>query len=261
MRKIFLFLAIFVVCFQLVSATDTNIHVKTVPYMNVNVLVVSSSLVQYDRFNANADRYGDVSFVFSSDKTDFGLGIYVKDNQDNSKVVSESLKGLKAGEDISVVVVPEGFKVIETPGENISNVSAETSMPESNISNESLLAASEPSADQSGIQGLAVSSGNSNFKNIAIYVVGAIVLILIIFFIVRKTRKGKSEIKVKKFSDWKEEQKDATPGQYYGVLEETQKKLEDTQRELNSIKNQSRIKETEEKLRRDAQELRSLRGF
>jgi hypothetical protein len=255
MRKIFLFLAIFVVCFQLVSATNTNIHIKTVPYMNVNVLVVSSSLVQYDRFNANADRYGDVSFVFSSDKTDFGLGIYVKDNQDNSKLASESLKGLKAGEDISVVVVPEGFKIIPTPTmENVSNTSTETPIPESNISN-------EPSADQSGIHGFAVSSGNSNFKNMVIYIIGAIVLALIIFFIVRKMRKGKSEIRVKKFSDWKEEQKDATPNQYYGVLEETQKKLEETQKELNAVKNQDRIKETEEKLRRDAQELRNLRGF
>lgn len=263
MRKIFLFLVISVLCFQLISATETNIHIKTVPFMNVNVLVQSASFELYQRFNADADKYGDVSFIFSSDKTEFGLNVYVKDLSDNSKVASEEIKNLNAGHDVSLEVVPEGFNIIETPGEeNIPTenlTSANNSANDS--SNESLLTASEQSQGQPDIHGQVVFGENSSLKKIIIYVVGAIVLALIIFFIIKMIKKRKGEIKITKLSDWKEEQKDSTPGQYYGVLEDTQKKLEETQRELSAVKNQERIKETEEKLRRDAQELRSLRGF
>jgi hypothetical protein len=262
MRRVFLSLAIFVLCFQLVSAIDTNIHIKTVPNMNVNLLVVSSSFEQYQRFNANADQYGDISFVFSSDKEEFGLNIYVKDLQDNSKVASAQLEDQAAGEDIYVEVVPKNFDIIETPTEENISTTEEivptnlTEIPES--SNESLLAGNEES---SKISGKAIFGENSSIKKIIMYIGGAIVLAVIVFFAFKlfKKRKGK-EIKITKLSDWKEGQKD-TPREYYGVLEETQKRLEETQKELNMVKNKERIKETEEKLRRDEQELRNLRGF
>jgi hypothetical protein len=233
--------------------------------MNVNVLVVSSSFEQYERFNANADKYGDVSFVFSSDKTNFGLNIYVKDLQDNSKVASGSLEDQDAGEDIDVEIIPNGFKIVETPLEE--NISIENTTLTSNLTNETanntledLFAATEGNVGKSKITGKAIFGENSSFKKIMIYVGGAIILVIIVFFIFKKFKRGKGEIKVKKFSDWKEEQKD-TPQQYYGVLEETQKKLEETQKELNQVRNKERIKETEERLRRDEQELRNLRGF
>lgn len=265
MKKLIFCFVFLVLCFQLISATDTNIHIKTVPDMNVNVLVVSSSFEQYERFNANADKYGDVSFVFSSDKTNFGLNIYVKDLQDNSKVASGSLEDQDAGEDIDVEIIPNGFKIVETPAEE--NVSTGSSTLTSDLSNETenntleeLFAATEKNVEKSKITGKAIFGENSNIKKIILYVGGVIILIIIVFFIFKKLKRGKGEIKIRKFSDWKEDQKD-TPGQYYGVLEETQRKLEETQKELNMVRNKDKIKETEEKLKRDEQELRNLRGF
>lgn len=265
MKKLIFCFVFLVLCFQLVSAIDTNIHIKTVPNMNVNVLVVSSTYDVLDRFNENADQYGDVSFVFSSDQPRFGLTIFVKDLSDNSRVASKELRNQVLGREINVEVIPEGFKIIETPGKE--NVSVDNSTLTANSTNETgnntleeLFAATDKNVEKSKISGKAIFGENLTLKKIVIYIGALIVLLIIVFFIFKKFKRGKGEIKIRKFSDWKEDQKD-TPGQYYGVLEETQKKLEETQRELNQVKNKERIKETEEKLKRDEQELRNLRGF
>jgi len=268
-RKLFLCLVFLIVFLQVVSAIDTNVQIKTVPYMNVNVLVVSSTFDVYERFNADADKYGDMSFVFSSDKTRFGLIIFVKDESDTlDKGRTKELRNQIAGMDIYIEVVPEGFKIIETPKEegNISNVSLEnlTESSENISSNDTnaLVTITEKSDEKSFLSGLTIFGENSKSKEIIFYSAGGVLLALIIFFITRKFRKrGKRGIKIKKLSELREEQKEDTPGNYYGILEETQKKLEETQRELSRIKNKDKIKEVEEKLKKDEQELRRLRGF
>jgi len=270
-RKLFLCLVFLIVFLQVVSAIDTNVQIKTVPYMNVNVLVVSSTFDEYERFNADADKYGDMSFVFSSDKTRFGLIIFVKDESDtsdNGRIASKELRNQIAGMDIYIEVVPEGFKIIETPtGEaNVSNVSIEnlTESSENVSSNDTdtLVTITEKSERKSFLSGLIIFGENNKLKEIIFYSAGGVLLALIIFFITRKFRKrGKRGIKIKKLSELREEQKEDTPGNYYGILEETQKKLEETQRELSRIKNKDKIKEVEEKLKKDEQELRRLRGF
>ncbi len=270
MKKLFFGLVFLILCFNLVSAfnINTTIQIKTVPYTNVNVLVLSPEFDLYERFNADSDGYGDVSFVFSSNKSKFGVSVFVKDLFDNSKVASAELENQAAGKDIYLEVVPEGFKVLETPAEeNISIVENLTDSTENATLNEtnSLITIEEKQEKKFNLSGFAIFGENSKLKKIIFYVLGGIVLALIIFFVIRKIKREKTgEIRVKKLSELREEQREeqkGTPGEYYGILDETQRKLEETQRELNQLKNQDRIKETERKLQQDQEELRKLRGF
>jgi hypothetical protein len=254
---------------QLISATDTNIKIKTVPLKNVNVIVLSSNMEVYDRFNQNADEYGDVSFVFSSDATRFDLTIFVKDIAVDQKVAYEKLENQIAGEDIYVEVIPKDFTIVEIPEEeNVPTENTENLTEEPENFNLDEIAPPEKSEKKSLLSGLAIFGENNKIGRIILYVLGGIVLTLIIFFIIRKIRRGEKtekEIKVKKMSELMEERKieerKDTPESYYKVLDETQKKLEATQKELNQIKNQERIKEVERKLQQDQQELRKLKGF
>ncbi len=285
MKKIFFSLVILFLCFHLISATDTQIEIKTVPNMNVNVLAVSSSFEVYERFNANADQYGDVSFIFSSDISRFGLTIFIKDPQDNSKVAYKNVVNQMAGSAIYLEVVPEGFKIIETPSEKpvveenqtIKSVSTET-LDNLSIGTEAEKAnetstSEETNEEGTKILGWVVFGEDSSLKNIILYIIGLIVLIVIIFFTFKKFRKRKSKIKVKKLSDWMEEKKEIkkesnskdskdpeSSDEYNRVIEEAQRKIEEAQKEINNLKNKGKIKAAEEKLKRDEQELKELKG-
>lgn len=266
MKKLFFYLAVLILCFQLVSATVTNIQVKTVPLKNVNVQALSSSMNVYDRFNKDADEYGDVSFVFSSDESRFDLSIFVKDLILDEKVAYKKLENQVAGEDIYVEVIPAGFNIIKTPIEEDISADNLTETSENVSSNDTgnLITVTEKSDKKSFLSGLVIFGENNKLKKIILYSFGGIVLVLIIFFIIRrfrrKNRTGK-EIKVKKLSELRAEQKEETPENYHEMLEDAQRKLEDTQRELNQLKNQDKIRETEKKLQQDQQELRKLKGF
>jgi hypothetical protein len=279
MKKIFFCLIFLILCFQLISATETNIKIKTVPFKNVNVNALSSSMEVYERFNKDADEYGDVSFLFSADVPMFDLTIFVKDIETGRKVAYVKLEHQMAGEDIYAEVVPEDFVIIKTPGEEnetpVENLTEEenTGLDENNT-NDSLIASQEEPDEKSKISGQVVSifGGDIKLTNLLLYALGGIVLLTAGFFTVKKVRKikkrkgkvngkkGNKEIRVKKLSELREEQKD-TPENYYGILSETQRKLEQTQKELNQFKNQERIKEIESKIQRDQQELKKLKGF
>jgi hypothetical protein len=275
MRKILFCLFILILSFQFINATETNITVKTVPFKNINIVVLSSSLEVYDRFNKDADKYGDASFVFSSDKYRFDLNIFIKDLELDKKVAYKSLENQVAGENIYVEVIPEDFTIVETPGEeNETQVQEllETDMElDENLSlNDSLVFLQEESEKKPGISGWAISffGEDSKLRNILLYAFGGILLFSAGFFTVKKVRnrkKGEKKIKIKKLSELVEEkkidgQKD-TPQNYYGILNDTQKRLEQTQKELSKFKNQEKIKEIERKIQRDQQELKKLKEF
>jgi hypothetical protein len=278
MKKIFICLFVLILSFQLINATETNITIKTVPFKNINIIILSSSLEVYDSFNKDADKYGDASFLFSSDKSRFDLTIFVKDVDLNKKIAYEKLENQIAGENIYVEVVPKDFTIIETPKEEgetqIQNLENEEEIGlDENISlNDSLILSQEESKTKSLVSGNAIFGEDNKLRNIILYVLGGIVLVLIIFFFFKKIKRGGNkkkkikEIKVKKLSELRKEekineQKDDAPKDYYKMFEDTQKELEKTQQELSKVKNQERINEIERKIQRDQQELRKLKGF
>ena len=90
MKRLFFCFIVLILCFQIISAIDTNVQVKTVPLKNVN-LVISTNDPPYIS-NKDADEYGDVSFVCPSDNPRLDLTIFVKDIVENKKVAFKKLE-------------------------------------------------------------------------------------------------------------------------------------------------------------------------
>lgn len=271
MKKVFFCLIFLILCFNLISATETNIRIKTVPFKNVNAIVLSSSLEIYQQFNKDADQYGDVSLLFSSDVSRFDLTIFVKDLELNKKIAYSKLENQIAGEDIYIEVIPEDFTIIKTPGEeNLTEEESELNEVENETLNDSLVYLEEESKEKFKISGNAIFGTNTKLRNILIYVLGGIVLLLIAFFIIKIIRKNKRNgkkkdkgIKITKLSDLisskKSEEQNFNSKNYYIALKDAQKKLEKTEKELNKIKNQEKIREIERKIEKDQQELKRLK--
>jgi hypothetical protein len=263
MRKIFFCLILLILSFQLISATETIIKVKTVPFKNINVIVLSSSLEIYDSFNKDADQYGDASFLFSSDKSRFDVTIFVKDIDSDKKIAYKKLEYQIAGEDIYVEVVPEDFTIVKTPGEE-----TETEIAENISLNDSVISLQEESTQKSRISGYAIFGENTKLRKIILYSLGGIIILLVAFFIfkkIKKRNKGEKGIRIKKLSELRSEEKasdnDGSPQNYYQILNNTQKKLEETQKELDKVKNREKIREIERRIQKDQQELRKLKSF
>ena len=263
MKKIFFCLVILILSFQLISATETIIKVKTVPFKNINLIVLSSSLEVYETFNKDADQYGDASFLFSSDKSRFDLTIFVKDVDLDKKIAYKKLENQIAGEEIYVEVIPEDFAIVKTPGEE-----NEQEIIENTPLNDSLISLQEEPEEKSKISGYAIFGENIQLRNIILYALGGTIILLAAFFIfkkIKKRNKREKGIKVKKLSELRSEEKtlinEGSPQNYYEILNNTQKKLEETQKELDKVKNREKIREIEKKIQRDQQELRKLKSF
>ena len=180
----------------------------------------------------------------------------------------EKLENQIAGEEIYVEVVPDGFEIIETSGEE--EVVENTTLAEepqnqtsgsTSTENETLVTITEKPKKRFKLLGWAIFGDNEKLKEIIYYAGGVILFAIIAFFVFRKFGKRKKEIKVKKLSDWIQEQKQNKPEDYSGIIREAQQKIEDAQKEINRLKNQDKIREAERKLQQDQAEIRRLRGF
>src|SRR3989344_522934 len=256
MKRLFFCFIVLILCFQIISAIDTNVQVKTVPLKNVN-LVISTNDPPYIS-NKDADEYGDVSFVCPSDNPRLDLTIFVKDIVENKKVAFKKLENQIAGEEIYVEVVPDGFEIIETSGEE--EVVENTTLAEepqnqtsgsTSTEKETLVTITEKPKKRFKLLGWAIFGDNEKLKEIIYYAGGVILFAIIAFFVFRKFGKRKKEIKVKKLSDWIQEQKQNKPEDYSGIIREAQQKIEDAQKEINRLKNQDKIREAERKLQQD----------
>lgn len=274
MKKVIFCLIVLSLCFQIVSATDTTIQVKTVPLKNVNIAILQSGTIDvYEgkRYNQDADEYGDATFTFSLDDPYFDLTIFVKDLTDNSKVAYKKLESQDTGEEIYVEVVPNGFEIIETP-----ELEPEIAIIENETINETEPEEiqEESPEEKPSISGKAIFGKDGTLKTI-LYILGGIILIGIIFFSSNKFLKTKvpKDIKVKKLSELKEEKKEKTEEQkekteeqkekiddYKEAIEDAQRKIKEAQEEINRLRNQDRIKEVEKRIEQEQKELKRLRG-
>jgi hypothetical protein len=272
MKKLFFCFVFLIVSFQLISAIDTNIHIKTVPLKNVNFVIPTNDPPYIS--NKDANEYGDVFFVFSSDDSKFDLTIFVKDILTDDKVASKILKNQVTGEDLYLEVVPEGFNIIETPSNNASdnltlssNLTDNTSLAEDNLS----LGTEQKNKHNFTLSGLFVFENKSKSEKIVFYIIIGVVLLLVILFIIFKLykrrvsaglygKKPSNNIHVKKLSEWKEERREKYPQDYEKIVRDAQRKVDEAQRELSQIRNKDKILEAERKVQQDREELRRLRG-
>src|SRR3989344_4130092 len=192
-KRVIFGLFILILFAQVISAIDTPIKVKTLPKHTVEVVVHDpnpSAFVLYKRFKNESDEYGDISFIFSSDKPNFNLMIFVK--KENVKIISEKYpESYPAGEPIYVELAPSWFKLIETPSkinetnssESITNITNVT-INETEIDDKEI----DEGNEKGIITGLTIF-GEDGFllknKIYFYYSAGLIVLLAIIFVVVR----------------------------------------------------------------------------
>jgi len=253
-RGLFCIFVLFTVLFTIsVSAIDTEIKIKTLPFHEVQVAVakpLSSAFESWGNFKNYSDQYGDVSFIFSSEKVSFDLIIYIK--KDNEKIMPRQafLENFPAGDPIYLEIAPYGFEFIETPGEIIeeTNETIEINETESEMTGSAIL----------GEDGLL--SGGKIY-----YIIGGLLFLVIAFFafkIIRKklgASKQPKEVKIKKLSELQAEKKEKLNDKQ-SIIEDAESKIKEAQEDIRKIINEDKIKDAKKKLIDDEKELMRLRG-
>ncbi len=268
------FLAL-LVCISFVSAIETNITIRTLPWHEVQVTPFDpdkEGISAFDHFENYSDYYGLSNFVFSSEEETFDLIVYVK-KSDKTVVYEKYDDEFEAGEPIYLEVVPDG--------EVLENISAPVfEKPDTNIladpvdEENATVEEVEPSEviveqESSGFTGLAILGTDFSAKEIIYYALGIGVLVFIglWLFVFRKKSKvvypeesKQKDIVVRKYSDFRQEQALERVKQS-SELSEAEERLRQAQAEVARLRgsNGQRIEEAKRKLMEDEQELMRLR--
>lgn len=155
-----------------VSAYNTNIHIKTPINKEVQLAVVNNGAV-IEKWRNNSDVYGDFKVTFTSSLPKFDLIIYLKQGNDDL-MPPERLLDNKAGEDIYIEMVPSGFELVETPNETEIEEevnTTEVNETETNSTEEVNTSESEEGLDVTlvGVEDINESEGGSFFSGFSIF--------------------------------------------------------------------------------------------
>jgi hypothetical protein len=277
-KLVFTLLAVFLVL-QLVSAIDTEISGKTLPYATVQISVIKqagSEVSVLQMFKADADQYGDFKFLYSSSEKSFYINSYVK--WDGETIFSKRFtESFTAGEPISLTLAADDAILVETPGattvkiQNSTNTTRPITNQTTNSTNQTTTAppvASQPSASppaqvtapaptnptkntNAPVTGNVLSDTQKTSFPItyAYYILGAIVIVGILFFIFRaKGRHSSSNFNFRP----------ATKGEASHVMQ-LERKLQDAEKEIHILKNQGKIKSVEQRIAEERRELERLK--
>ena len=274
-KKIFFSLVVFFLLMQVVSATDTPIKIKTMPFHEVQLTIfdpeVTSSLSIFERFIGFSDMYGDAVFLFSSDEPSFGAAVFIK--KDNLKIISKEFSGpYTSGEPLYLELAPSNFELIETPTDKTVNQSENQTLVNetainTNNSAEIVTLENTSVAGESNNQtmiGLAISGSEGIFSPPKVYffmgIAGIIILYFLINFFKIRGLKEPKEIKVTRLSELQERRKYDSQKTDRERIEEAEKKIIDAQEEIKMIKHAERINDVKKRLIHDEKELIRLRN-
>ena len=135
MRKysLLIFLALLFAIVPVVSAADTVLKIKTMPYHEVIVTVSENDVYNVlTKVTGEADEYGDLSLPFSVDNSEVRLYVLVRWNKE--KVLLETLDDIETGSVLDVKAYPDGYTpkekvyievVNESDSDTVNNESAE----------------------------------------------------------------------------------------------------------------------------------------
>lgn len=273
-KKILMFLIVSVFLLQTLSATFTNIHIKTPSFTETHLTVLDPDVTGFSALKGPtkkvSDYYGDVYFNYSGSETHFDLMVILKKNGQtiSSKKYREYYT---AGEDLYLEIIPDGYTLLETPNSttttnqnsNQTNTSSTNSTNSSTNSNETI----NSTGDTTGsVVGDSVGSSFFSKKGVKIflYIIGAVFLLWIIAFFSLKTlqiKRPNKKIKVTKLSEVKnqEKEKEETPkDESDDNFKSVEEKLKKAQEELELIKKEQKIKEIKQKMKKDQEELERL---
>jgi hypothetical protein len=247
----------FLFVMPMISAIDTEIKIKTLPFHEVQVTIMkpmSPSFESWGNFQNYSDQYGDVSFIFSSNKYNFDLKVFIK--KDNEKIMppQKFLENFPAGEPIYLEIAPGGFQLLKNPANEI------------NLSENITIEDEDRETEESQLTGAAVFGEDGLLSGGRLYyIIGGLLLLVVAFFIFRimrkkiKLSKNPKEIKIKKLSELQAEQKEGVHSNQQ-IIEDAEKKIKEAQEDIRQIKSDDKIKEAKKKIIEDEKELMRLRS-
>ncbi len=287
-KKLVFCLVTFFLLMQIVSAVDTEIKVKTLPdhEVQLTILYAASSSSVLESFKNNSDEYGDITFVYSSDKAKFGLILFVK--KDGEKIVFKKYtENFIVGTPVYLELAPAWFEFIETPVENVSeeslnetigNITSDENESEVFMESEEASEVVSTTSQQTYVQlaGSAIFGDKGFFTKKTIYYTIGILVLLIGFFAIKTMRKKldtkeginttgvprkileKNFNKGQKLNDFGAEKKEKIKDNKE-IIEDAEEKIKEAQEDIRKIKNQDKIKQAKKKIIEDEKELMRLR--
>ena len=262
----FLVIVMIVVALPIISAYKTEVTVKTQSNMLVSIQVTDPSSDE-KIFNVfeRADSQGIFATNFSTGFEKVNIKIRSQDNQ-NVIIGTQEIENYNAGKPLIIDFVKES-EANETSLENSNETLEITNETEVNVEE---LDNSKNETEPTEISGFFISKLTKKIPKPVYYGLGILLLVAIIgFFISRqalliKSHKdnpeNKQEIKIKKLTDFQEEQKQRNSiNSTDERVRQAEEKIRQAQEEIKKIKNEGKIKEMESKLERDRQELEKLK--
>lgn len=278
MRKLILFIFAFLLLaisiIVIVSAGSVQLEITT--YANHDVTVNILDPVREDplltTLEDSTGQDGIANFNFEATASKIDISVLVRKN--GKLVVFKKFEGYTPSGTISLRVLKE---TTTTVNQTANNTNQTTSTAANNATNQTANATSvAPTTNTSSTEQNASANKTSEssmpkyfsdlpIMKIIMYTVGilAIVLIivgLILFLVFRGKNKAPGDIKVKKYSELKEEIKEKSKTVDEKKIEELEEKIQGLQEEVTDIKNKKyKIKEVEERIKKDMAELERLK--
>jgi hypothetical protein len=236
---------------QFTSAIETKIKVTTYANHDLSIDFLSTSPVNLIKTMKVSSGTGEVSFTYSSTESRFNMNVFVFSG--GVKVLNSRFDDNVAGESIHLILFSNNKTIIrdfqEVTQNNTNNTGVTQNQSQNNSSQNNSL--NNQSGDPS--PGSSILSGNTPY-----YIGGAILLVIIVFFLIKIVKNkpfAKKDVKVRKLSDIHEEH----PENYKRAVEQAERKMQDMQREINRLKNQEKIKQMESRVRQEQEEIKKLR--
>lgn len=260
-KKIIAGVFLMVFLFSLVSAADTEITVRTAPYMEVHLSIMDSSDSDaYINVVSNtSDYWGNALFSLDISESSFYVKVRLKKN--DQRVLDKEFDELYvSGAPVLIEIIPEGYEdqMREVPTIVVENETlAENETLETNSTNST----AEESTNKSKLSGSAISEKVFTW-NTLYYSLGFIALVVIAFFTVRFLRKRKQhspkDVKIKKLSEMKQD-KEEELDEHEENIDKLQSKIKNAQRELEQLRKKDKISELKKEIVQKEKELLSLR--
>jgi len=175
------FLLFILLVMPLVLTIETEVKIKTIPHHEVQVSAVKDGQM-IEHFSNISDGYGDASFVFTFDRPDYDLFVFIKKDNENVITPYKAINSV-TGESVYLELAPGWFEFIETP-------ETESEINETEINETEIISGEETSENNKSkivsMAGAAVSKIKEN-KSILIYVgIGVLVIVIIVLFFMHK---------------------------------------------------------------------------
>ncbi len=266
-KKLIFGFFVLIVLISFISATETQIIVKTLPEHRVHISVLRTGQVYslIESFHKDSGTSGELTVTISTSEGNFNIGVWVK--KDNVDIVSKKFEDeFPVGTPITLEVYPDWYAPPKK-GPVLNETNSSNNQSSENITNESNLQAEtnpeETDTNNSQLTGLVTSEKSSIFSKKTIYytggIIGFFIVSFVVFLFIKNRQPSTKEITIKKLSELKENKGDKI-GYDLRIIEDAERKIKEAQEEINKLKNEEKIKELKNKVEDYQKEINRLEG-